>query len=271
MNGLVDTHCHVMDSAFESDRPAVLARARQAGVHALVLVGYDLQTSRAAIDLARTLPWTVAAVGIHPNAAGAASEADFEAIAALAHDPLVVAVGETGLDNFRKRTPPERQRAALEWHLQLAEALNLPVIIHNRDADTDIVEMLEASARRRPLDQPPGVLHCFSSTNPDYLERMLAAGYAVSFAGPLTYKSAADLRAMALRVPHDRLLVETDCPYLPPASQRGRRNEPAFLVETATYLAEVVQVPHHELVAQLWSNSVRVFPSLAHRAQQEVA
>jgi TatD DNase family protein len=262
MSGLVDTHCHVIDRAFEPDRDAVLDRARAAGVDALVLVGYDVLTSRAAVELARRLPWTVAAVGIHPNTAGAASQADFDTIAELAHDPQVVAIGETGLDNYRERTPPETQRSTLEWHLQLAEELSLPVIIHNRQADADIVDALEVSAQRRPKDQPPGVLHCFSSTDPRYLERMLAAGYAVSFAGPLTYKSAADLRAMAVRVPHDRLLIETDCPYLPPASQRGRRNEPAFLAETADCLADLLQLPRHELDAQLWSNSVRVFPSL---------
>jgi TatD DNase family protein len=136
------------------------------------------------------------------------------------------------------------------------------VLIHNRQADADIVNLLEASASKRPDLQPPGVLHCFSSTDPSYLERMLAAGYAVSFAGPLTYKSAADLRAMAARVPHDRLLIETDCPYLPPASRRGKRNEPAFMTETADCLGELLQLPRHELDAQLWSNSVRVFPSL---------
>ena len=129
------------------------------------------------------------------------------------------------------------------------------MIIHNREADADIVELLEGSAKGRSAQQPPGVLHCFSSTDPSYLERMLAAGYSVSLAGPLTYKSAADLRAMAVRVPRDRLLVETDCPYLTPASQRGRRNEPAFLAETAGCLADLLQLPRHELDAQLWANT----------------
>jgi TatD DNase family protein len=262
MNGLVDTHCHVMDRAFEPDRAAVLERARGRGVNALVLVGYDVQTSQAAVDLARSLPWAVAAVGIHPNSAGAASAADFETIATLARDPMVVAIGETGLDNFRKHTPRETQRTSLEWHLRLAETLGKPVIIHNREADADIVDVLEASATRRQDHEPPGVLHCFSSTDPSYLERMLAAGYAVSFAGPLTYKSAANLRAMAVCVPRDRLLIETDCPYLPPASQRGRRNEPAFLNETADCLADLLRLPRHELEAQLWSNTMRVFPAL---------
>jgi TatD DNase family protein len=261
MNGLVDTHCHVIDRAFEGDRAAVLERARHSGVNALVLVGYDVKTSRAALELARTLPWAVAAVGIHPNSAGAASDADFAEIEYLARDPGVVAIGETGLDNFRKHTAPERQRQALQWHLRLAQELGKPVIIHNRQADADIVDLLELSAQSRSEHEPPGVLHCFSSTDPLYLERMLRAGYAVSFAGPLTYKSAADLRAMAVRVPRDRLLIETDCPYLPPASKRGRRNEPAFLNETADCLAALLHLPRHDLDAHQWSHRVRGFPS----------
>src|SRR5207302_376202 len=136
----------------------------------------------------------------------------------------------------------DRQRAALEWHLRLAEELALPAIIHNRQADIDVAEALEASAQRNTSRNTPGVLHCFSSTDPLYLQRMLDAGYFVSFAGPLTFKTAVDLRAMAGRVPLDRLLVETDCPYLAPAPHRGQRNEPAFVRDTAACLAEVVGV-----------------------------
>src|SRR5882672_4929554 len=189
MNRLVDTHCHLMDRAFDRDRTAVVERARKVGVDALVLVGYDVASSRAAVELARALDM-VAAVGIHPNSAGAASDDDFEVIADLARDPSVVAIGETGLDYYRDRTPPERQREALEWHLQLAEELGKAVVVHNRQADADVADALEASAARRAENRPPGVLHCFSSTDAGYLQRMLDAGYYASFAGPLTYKSA---------------------------------------------------------------------------------
>src|SRR5437899_12662613 len=158
----------------------------------MVLVGYDLTSSRTAVELARRLPGARAAVGIHPNSVAAASDGDFSAIADLARAPEVVAIGETGLDYYRDHTPVSRQRKALDWHLSLAEEVGLPVIIHNRQADTDIGDALEASAARRPGDRAPGVLHCFSSSDPAYLERMLAAGYAISFAGPLTFNTAGE-------------------------------------------------------------------------------
>jgi TatD DNase family protein len=259
---LVDTHAHLMDAAFDADREAVLARARAAGVGALLLVGYDLASSRAAVDLAGRLPWTRASVGIHPNSASQHSEADFAALGELARSPEVVAIGETGLDYFRDHTPPARQRAALAWHVRLAQELALPLIVHNRQADADIADALSGGQ--------PGVLHCFSSTDPAYLERMLDAGFSVSFAGPLTFKNASELRAMAKRVPLDRLLVETDCPYLAPAPHRGQRNEPAFVRDTAACLAEVVGIEFASLAERLWDNSVRVFPAFA-RIPQEVA
>jgi TatD DNase family protein len=259
---LVDTHAHLMDAAFDADREAVLARARAAGVGALLLVGYDLASSRAAVDLARRLPWTRASVGIHPNSASQHSEADFAALDELARSPEVVAIGETGLDYFRDHTPPARQRAALAWHARLAQELALPLIVHNRQADADIADALSGGQ--------PGVLHCFSSTDLAYLERMLDAGFSVSFAGPLTFKNASELRAMAKRVPLERLLVETDCPYLAPAPHRGQRNEPAFVRDTAACLAEVIGIEFASLAERLWDNSVRVFPAFA-RTPQEVA
>jgi TatD DNase family protein len=253
--GLVDTHAHLMDRAFDADRDDVLARAHQAGVSAMVLVGYDLATSRAAVDLARGLPGTGAAVGIHPNSAAEASPEDFDALADLAHAPEVVAIGETGLDNYRTFTPPRQQRQAFEWHLRLAEEMDLPVIVHNRQADADIAGLAACGKVR-------GVLHCFSSSDVDFLERMLAAGFWVSFAGPLTFKNGSTTRAMALRVPFDRLLVETDCPYLAPEPHRGRRNEPAFVRETAACLASVVGMSLQTLTETVWANSLQVFGGL---------
>ncbi|MBV9357215.1 MAG: TatD family hydrolase, partial [Chloroflexi bacterium] len=185
---LVDTHAHLMDEAFAEDLPAALERAQAAGVAQLVCVGYDLATSRAAVELAMRYPNLRAAVGIHPNDASLASAADFDAVAELAHEPVVVGIGETGLDYYRKRTPPERQREALSWHLDLARELGLPVVIHNRDADADVVTQLEPYAARVSAGVP-GVLHCYSSTDPAYLRRLLAAGFVVSFAGPLTFKN----------------------------------------------------------------------------------
>jgi TatD DNase family protein len=252
---LVDTHAHVIDPAFDPDRQAVLERAQTAGVAALVCVGYDLATSQAAVDLAERVPWIWASVGIHPNEAAASSQADFEAVKRLAHSPRVVGIGETGLDYYRDRTPAARQWEALEWHIRLAEERDLPLIIHNRQADADVAAALSAGAAR-------GVLHCFASDDPGYLERMLVAGYAVSFAGPLTFKNNGSLAEMAARVPLDRLLVETDCPYLAPMPYRGRRNEPAFVRWTAERLAAIHALSLEDLANHMWSNTLRVFPAL---------
>lgn len=257
--GLVDTHCHLMDPAFGADREAVLQRAGDAGLAAMLLVGYDLASSRDAINFARQLPGTRAAVGIHPNSAAEASAADFAALAELARSPEVVAIGETGLDNYREFTPPARQREAFNWHLALADELDLPIIIHNREADADILA-IASSARVR------GVLHCFSSHDVAYLQHMLALGFYVSFAGPLTFKKATRTREMAARVPTDRLLVETDCPYLAPEPHRGRRNEPAFVRDTATCLAGVVGTSLDELTTTLWANTLTAFPTFAEAA-----
>ena len=239
--GLVDTHVHLMDPAFEEDRSGVVDRARAAGVTAFILVGYDLATSRAAIELARQVPDACAAVGIHPNSAAQASSADFAALAELAREPEVVAIGETGLDNFREFTSAKRQRQAFEWHLELAAQLGLPIIVHNRQADSDVASVIGGGNVR-------GILHCFSSHDAAFLDRMLAAGFHVSFAGTLTFKNAAPTREMATRVPRDRLLVETDCPYLAPEPHRGRRNEPAYVQDTARCLATVLDMPFEQLV-----------------------
>jgi TatD DNase family protein len=245
-----------MDPAFDADRPQVFDRAHAAGVIACLQVGYDLTTSRAAIDLARTTPNTWAAVGIHPNSAAEASDADFEAVAELARAPEVVAIGETGLDTYRRFTPIECQQEAFAWHLQLAELLDLPDIIHNRNADADVAAAVAGRTVR-------GILHCFSSTDHAYLVRMLDAGFWVSFAGTLTFKNAQPLREVATDVPAERLLVETDSPYLAPEPHRGRRNEPAYVRDTAQCLAEVLDTPFARLSEALWANTLSVFPALS--------
>lgn len=261
---LVDTHAHLMDAAFDDDRDLVVARAADAGVARLVLVGYDRVSNAAAVELARRTPGARAAVGIHPNSVAEATEADFAAVAELASTPEVVAIGETGLDYYRDFTPPDRQRQAFDWHLRLAEQRRLPVIVHNRQAEVDVAAAAAGHASS-------GVLHCFSSTDTDYLERMLALGYYVSFAGPLTFKSGAPLRAMVAHVPLDRLLVETDCPYLAPMPHRGRRNEPAFVRDTAACLADILGVSFDAVMERLWTNSVQVFPALGGAAEEVAA
>jgi TatD DNase family protein len=256
---LVDTHAHLMDTAFANDLPAVLDRAAAAVVVAMVCVGYDEASSVAAVALAERHPHLVAAVGIHPNSSGAAAPGAFERIAEMARHPRVVGIGETGLDNYRKRTPPEIQRAWFRRHLDLAAELNLPVIVHNRDADAEVGPILRGWARE---SGGRGVLHCFSGDDA-MLDAGLEAGFTVSFAGPLTYKNAGGLPQRAQRVPLDRMVVETDCPYLPPHPHRGQRNEPAHVRLTAMKLAEVHGVPLDRIEQATTENARRLFPLLA--------
>jgi len=255
---LVDTHAHLMDPAFADDLPAVLERAVAAGVAAMVCVGYDERSSVQAVALAERYPQIVAAVGIHPNSAGAAGPGAFAQIQRLARHPRVVGIGETGLDNYRKRTPPAMQREWFARHLDLAAELDLPVIVHNRDADAETGPILLEWARRTG---GRGVLHCFTGDDA-MLEAGLEAGFTVSLAGPLTYKNARGLPERARRVPLDQLVVETDCPYLPPHPHRGQRNEPAFVRLTATRLAELLDRPVDEIERVTTENARRLFPIL---------
>jgi TatD DNase family protein len=255
---LVDTHAHLMDTAFSNDLPAVLERAAAAGVVAMVCVGYDEASSVAAIALAEQYAHIVAAVGIHPNSSGAARPGAFERIQELARHPRVVGIGETGLDNFRKRTPPDVQRAWFLRHLDLAARLDLPVIVHNRDADAETGPILRDWSR---ATGGRGVLHCFSGDD-QMLAHGLEAGFAVSFAGPVTYKNAGELPNRASRVPLDSIVVETDCPYLPPHPHRGQRNEPAHVRLTATRLAELHGVPLERIEAATTENARRLFRGL---------
>ncbi len=256
---LVDTHAHLMDEQFAADRDQVLARAAEAGVVAIVCVGYDLASSRAAVDLAERFPQLVATVGVHPNYAAQAGPGDFETIAALARHPRVVAVGETGLDHYRQFTPPELQLEWLRRHLRLAAETGLPVVIHCRDAAEAVGEELEAwAATLGSRERPPGVLHCFAGD-----ERLAARctrwGFLLSFAGPLTFRREGALVDAARRATADQLVVETDSPYLAPAPRRGQRNEPAWVRLTFTRIAEVRGAEPAALARQTTRNAARLF------------
>ena len=291
---LVDTHAHLMDPAFADDLPEVLHRAAEAGVGAMICVGYDIASSVAAVALAESHPQILAAVGIHPNSVNDAGPGAFDEVRRLAEHPRVVGIGETGLDRYRKRTPIQAQRESFARHLDLAAERGLPVIVHNRDADDDTAAMLTAwaagllvggsgvdaaapsggatndmttsSSARPDAELSPkvrGVLHCFVG-NDAMLDAGLRAGFMVSIAGPVTYKNARELPERVGRVPLDRLVVETDCPYLPPMPHRGRRNEPAYTRLTAARVAEIHGVPLAEIERATTANALRLFPALAH-------
>jgi TatD DNase family protein len=253
---IVDSHCHLHDRQFDDDRAAVLARAVAEGVGALVAPATDAASARRALDLARATGELAigVAVGVHPNDLEAADE--WSAIEQLAAEPEVVAIGETGLDYYRGAERAREQRALFSRHLDLAARRRLPVVVHNRAADEDVLAALTdwcADGAGRVA-----VLHCFVG-GPALAERALALGCYLGFGGPLTFKSAADLRESARVAPLERVLVETDAPYLAPAPHRGQRNEPAHARLVAARLAEILELEFGKVAAQTRDNAVRVF------------
>lgn len=234
---LIDSHCHLDDPQFDEDRQAVIERALEAGVTEMVAVGTgdgppDLE---AGIRLAEQYPFVYATVGIHPHHAAKANTETFQTLAALLAHPKVVAVGEIGLDYHYDFSPREQQREVFIEQLRLAAAARKPVTIHTREAWEDTLTLLDEYWRPTGLG---GILHCFSG-GPGEAQRVLEMGFHLSFAGIVTFSKALDVQQAAKLAPPDRLLVETDAPYLAPAPRRGRRNEPAYVVETARKLAEL--------------------------------
>ena len=255
----IDTHAHLDLEEFDADREAVVARARHAGVEALLCVAVSADSSRAAIALAQQYLEIHAAVGIQPNYCGAAARGDWDQIVAMAEHRRVAAVGETGLDRHWDFTPLEVQRDYFERHLLLARQCELPVVIHCRDAEADLMAMLREAAAQEPLR---GVVHAFSADAATATE-CVELGLHVSFAGMVTYrnKKFRELRDVAGTVPADRLLIETDSPYLTPEPLRGKqkRNEPAHVALVAECLAELRGVSVEELSEQTTANARRLF------------
>jgi TatD DNase family protein len=245
---LIDTHAHLDACA---DRPsALIRRARSAGVERIVTVGTGIDSSRAALELAEVHEEVFAAVGIDPHQAGDAEANRIDELLELAEQERSVAVGETGLDYFRDRAPRDRQRRLFEAQLEVASELGKPVVIHTRDADADTADVLAGF-------DGMVVMHCFSS--PGLLQTVLERGYYVSFAGNVTYPKASELRAAAAQVPDERILAETDSPYLAPQARRGRPNEPANVVLTVEELAKVRGVDAADLGARIEANAAAAF------------
>ncbi len=232
---LIDTHAHLDDDRFSADRATVLERAAAAGVSHIFVVATTAATSRICVELAAQYPPLFATVGIQPNHVAEAQPTDWDEVVGLANAAKVVALGETGLDRYWDHTPFPQQEDYFERHLTLARQRGLPVVIHCREAEADTVRMLRADFDRHGPVR--GVMHSFTGDLAT-AQACLAMGLYISFAGMLTYKNAQALRDVAREMPLDRLLVETDSPYLAPIPQRGQRNEPAFVVHTATVLAQ---------------------------------
>lgn len=252
---LFDTHCHLDEEAFEVDRAEVVARAVAAGVARILTIGTTAESSRRAVSIAGQYLHVWAAVGIQPNYASQAAPGDWEAIEELAASPRVAAIGETGLDRYWDHTPFDIQLDYFDRHLALAQKLDLPFVVHCRDAEAETVARLQRAAEKGPLR---GVMHSFTGSA-DTARACLALGLYISFAGMVTYKKSQALREQVSQIPPDRLLVETDAPYLAPQPMRGKRNEPAFLASTAQTLAELLGLPLEEFARQTSENAGRLF------------
>lgn len=246
---LYDTHCHIgLDGKVPPAEEH--ARATAAGVTGMLVVGIDAATSRAARELA-ALPGVRWSAGLHPNDS-TRFDAEWEQLRELAAQPGCAAIGETGLDCYRDRTPLDQQQRSLRAHLQLARDLDLPVIFHCRDAFAPLFALLQTE---RPVR---GVMHCFSG-GIDEARQSLELGLHLSFAGPLTYPKNDALRAAAAWAPADRIVIETDAPFLPPQRRRGQRNEPAYIVETLTTLATVRGLSVEAAAALTFANATALF------------
>ncbi len=267
---LCDTHCHLNFDSFASDLPEVLERARQVGVSRILNPAVDLATSEEIVSLAETVPEVYAAVGVHPNDGGTWRKDTRRALKDLASHPKVAAIGEIGLDYYRDRTPAVQQQHIFAEQLALAAELELPVIVHIRDlnraqpqatADTLVMLAEWTSSLREsgsPLAEHPGVLHSFSS-GLDAGKKALELGFMLGFTGPVTFHKAVDLHATVTGTPPERILVETDAPFLTPHPYRGQRNEPAFVRFVVDRIAELHNLPIDQIQKMTNENAGRLF------------
>ncbi len=250
---IFDTHAHYDDPAFDADREDVLSALPSGGVGLVIDPGCTLESSRAAVALAAAHPWVYAAVGIHPEECAGTTEEDYAALRQLARQDRVVAIGEIGLDYYWEGNPPrDLQQQVFRRQLELAAELDLPVIIHDREAHGDSLSIV--------LEYPHvrGVFHCFSGS-PEMAAELLKRGWYLGFDGPVTYKNARRAPEVAAITPLDRMLVETDSPYLPPVPFRGKRNDSRYLPHVLAKLAEWKGVSPEELERITWENGLRLF------------
>jgi len=253
---LIDSHCHLDEERFATDRDAVIARAHAAGVTRMVTIGASgsMQANHDAVGLAQQHASIFATVGIHPHEASAVTPAVIDEITRLAGAPRVVAIGETGLDYYYDNSPRPSQQDAFRQFIALARQLRLPLVVHLRDAYDDALTIL----RDEGAADVGGVIHCFSGDR-GAARAVLDLGFHLSFSGIVTFKNADELRAAARLTPADRLLVETDAPFLAPIPYRGKRNEPAYVVQTAAAIAAVRQQSLDELATLTHTNTERLF------------
>ena len=260
---LIDSHCHLDYLARDGDLEEIVGRARRAGVSAMVTICTKLSEFDIVRSIAQRYPEVSCSVGVHPHEAAEEGQESPDRLRELADLPEVVGIGETGLDYFYEHSPREAQQRSFRSHIAAARETGLPLIVHTRDADADTVAILREEAEAGAMT---GVIHCFTA-GPELAEAALELGFYIGVSGIMTFKKAEELRQTLRRVPLERLLVETDAPYLAPVPQRGKQNEPAFVVHTAAALAELKAVETDELAAVTTEN----FYTLFSRAPRPIA
>jgi TatD DNase family protein len=258
---LIDTHCHLNFDRYDEDRADLIARATDASVTRVINPGIDLDSSRAGITLSEQYEGVYAAVGVHPNSTADWSEDWLPLFEQMAtENEKVISIGEIGLDYYWDKSPKDVQAQAFRVQLDLAARLGLPVIIHNRDAGSDVMDILEEWVQTLPpsLKDRPGVMHSFLDTM-ETAQRALAAGFYLGFTGPITFKNGENVRHVAAQVPLDRILVETDGPFLTPHPYRGKRNEPAYIPYIVERLAALHGLSNADMGRHTTENAVRLF------------
>lgn len=247
---MIDTHCHLIDPQFKKDLEQVLNRAREAGVIKIMNAGYDVKTSRCAVEMGKRREWLLPAVGIHPNEAADESIQEMDAIEEILRNDTVSAIGETGLDYYRDRSPRDAQRELFRLHIDCARRYELPLLIHTRNSIDDAVHILKHE------DCHSGVFHCYSGTL-EQAEEILDLGFYLGFGGTLTFSRR--IRDIFRQLPLDRIVLETDAPFLAPAGHRGRRNEPSYIIETFNTAALILDMPREQLEEILDRNANALF------------
>lgn len=255
---LVDSHCHLDFPDFAEERGTIVARALAAGIGRMVTISTRVRRFQQILEIAETFNEVYCSVGTHPHNAAEELDVTVDELVRLSGHPKVVAIGEAGLDYFYDRAPREAQAEGFRTHIAAARQTGLPLVIHSRDADDDMAAILEEETGKGAF---PFILHCFSSGR-RLAEVGVALGGYVSFSGILTFKNSTELRAIAADIPRDRLLVETDAPYLAPIPFRGKRNEPAYVVNTAGVLAETIGVSEAEIAEITSENVFRLFTKM---------
>ncbi|MCW2286784.1 TatD DNase family protein [Rhodoblastus acidophilus] len=255
---LIDTHCHLDFDELVRDREGVLARAKAAGVARMITICTEIEKFPAIAAIAEGVDEVFCSVGTHPNHAQDEREFLAQEIAELANHPKCVAIGEAGLDYHYKRASKDLAQRVFRAHVEAARLSNLPLVIHSRDCDADMADILEEEFSKKPFK---ALLHCFTSSR-ELAERALALGLYISFSGVVTFKSAAELRETAAHVPLDRMLIETDAPFLAPVPHRGKTNEPAYVADTLRVLAEVKGMAPEALAEITTANALRLFDKM---------